>query len=77
MLNGGFCVAALRADTGNKEGQGGHLLADRFEFVGAGRADDETDIVVFVPRDGTVGDTLVERAARVEVEILEVSAAGI
>jgi len=70
VLDRRFGVAALCPDSGDEEGEIRHLLAEILEFLGLGRADDESDVVVFVPEIRQRGHSLVDGLAGLEFEVL-------
>jgi len=73
-------VAFLGADAGHEERQLRAGLADGGDVVRVRGADDEADVAVPVPLEGTAGDRQVKRPAPGligNVEILEVSSAGV
>lgn len=77
VLDRRFGVSALCAHAGDEERQIRNLLAEVLEFVFVRRADDESDVVVFVPEICERGDALVQSLAGLEFEVLEVGPAGI
>ena len=75
-------ASLLRADAGDEDGHVGAEVADAFELVGVGGADDEADVAVVVPFDRSHGDVFVHRANVAaghggDEEVLELAGAGV